>query len=128
MVEHTFVLEAERKFFAALTNADAHELRRLLDDAFVLIDLSGTVLSRAGFVSAIESGHLKFESIRVVNSEVRLYGETAIVTGETEMRGTSQDQYFHAFSRYTHVYREQDDDSFVLVSAQGTLVTREVHP
>src|SRR4051794_12952226 len=124
MVEHTFVLQAEKAFFTALTDSDRDALERLLDKDFVLIDLSGTVLHRAGFVSAIESGHLKFESIRAINSEVRLYGETAIVTGETEMRGTSQDQYFHAFSRYTHVYQEQEDDSFVMVSAQGTLVTR----
>jgi ketosteroid isomerase-like protein len=128
MVEHTFVLQAEKEFFAALTASDRDALERLLDKDFVLIDLSGTVLHRSGLISAIESGHLQFESIRAINSEVRLYGETAIVTGETEMRGTSQGQYFHAFSRYTHVYQEQADDTFVLVSAQGTLVTREARP
>jgi ketosteroid isomerase-like protein len=128
MVEHTFVLQAENAFFAALMASDRDALEQLLDKDFVLIDLSGTMLHLSGFISALESGHLKFESIRTINSEVRLYGETAIVTGETEMRGTSKDQYFQAFSRYTHVYQEQADDTFLLVSAQGTLITREARP
>jgi ketosteroid isomerase-like protein len=128
MMEHTFVLEAEQRFFAALTSADVHALERLLDDDFVLIDLSGAVSSRSKLISAVASGHLKFESIRVINSAVRFYGETAIVTGETELRGSSEDQSFHAFSRYTHVYQEQADDTFLLVSAQGTMLNREAHP
>ncbi len=128
MVEHTFVLEAEKKFFAALTTADAHALRHILDEDFVLIDLAGSVLNRSHLVAAVESQDLKFESIRVINSEVRFYAETAIVTGETEMRGSGQGQPFHFFSRYTHVYREQEDDTFILVSAQGTPVNREARP
>lgn len=120
MVEHTFVLKAEEQFFEALRHGDGQALRTLLDDDFVMIDLTGSLLGRDALVSAIESGHLKFEEIRVMNSEVRLYGETAIVTGEAEMNGL--------FSRYTHVYREQPDDSFVLVSAQDTRVSREAHP
>lgn len=128
MVEHTFVLETELKFFGAMTGADTHALHELLDDDFVMIDLTGKVSSRSQLLSAVESGRLKFESIKVIDSEVRFYGETAIVTGQTEMRGSSGDQPFHAFSRYTHVYQEQEDDSFVLVSAQGTLINQEAHP
>lgn len=128
MVEHTFVLKAEQDFFQAIKAADLDASRKLLDDDVVMIDLTGGVQSRSSLLSAVESGKLKFEEIRVMNSEVRFYGETAIVTGETEMRGLSNEQPFHVFSRYTHVYQEQEDDSFVLVSAQGTLVNREAHP
>lgn len=128
MVEHTFVLRAEQEFFHALTRADVHSLKKALDDDFVMIDLTGGVMSRSDLISTVESGVLKFDEIRVMNSEVRLYGETAIVTGETEMRGSGREQPFHVFSRYTHVYQEQEDDSFVLVSAQGTPVMREAHP
>ncbi len=128
MVEHTFVLKAEQEFFDAVKRADVHALRKALDEDLVMIDLSGGVMDRSGFLSAMESGVLKFEEIRVMNSEVRFYGETAIVTGETEMRGAGGGQPFHVFSRYTHVYQEQEDDSFVLVSAQGTQVNKPAHP
>ena len=128
MVEHTLVLKAEQDFIAALVGADVHKLAQLLDEDFVLIDLSGEVHDRSGLISALHSGTIKFESIRIVDSEVRLYGETAVVTGETEMQGSKGGQRFEVLSRYTHVYREQDDDSFQLVSAQGTLVTRAAHP
>ena len=128
MVELTFVLEAEQQFFNAIKRADVPALKKVLDEECVMIDLSGRVSSRASLLSAVESGDLKFEEIRMINSEVRFYGETAIVTGETEMRGASQGQPFHMFSRYTHVYQEQEDDSFLLVSAQGTQVTPQAHP
>jgi ketosteroid isomerase-like protein len=128
MVEHTLVLKTEQDFFAALIGADVHTLAQLLDEDFVLIDLSGDVHDRSGLISALHSGQIKFESIRILDSEVRLYGETAVVTGETEMRGSKDGQTFEAFSRYTHVYREQEDDSFQLVSAHGTLVNRAAHP
>jgi ketosteroid isomerase-like protein len=128
MVEHTFVLKAEEQFFEALQRGDGAVLRGCLDEDFVMIDLAGSVLKRHAFISAVESGELRFESIRVMNSEVRFYGETAIVTGEGEIRGFGRGQRIESFVRYTHVYQEQEDDSFVLVSAQGTTISREARP
>jgi ketosteroid isomerase-like protein len=128
MVEHTFVLQAEERFANALKIADVQTLHRWLDEDFVLIDLSGRVLNRAALIALLQSGELRFQEIRVIDSEVRLYGETAIVTGETEMRGQSKGQPFQVQSRYTHVYQEQADDSFLLVSAQGTIVSPAAHP
>ena len=115
----TDVLRAEKAFFDALVGSQADELERLLARDFSLADLSGGLLSKAALVDAVRSGMLRFENIDLVESSVRLYGTTAVVTGRTRLRGRLEGNPFAAHSRYTHVYVEQEGNLH-LAAAQGT--------
>lgn len=115
-------LLAEERFFAALNEADHHTLESVMAEDCVLIDvMTGSEVPRAEFVGLIGSGRLAFQSIERLDSRVRLYGGTAIVTGQTRMSGRFDKQLFWVRSRYTHVYAE-DHGRFRLVNAQGTPV------
>jgi hypothetical protein len=115
--------EADRQFFTSLIAADVAALGRLLADDFILIDvMSGSEVTKSSLLAVIESGQLRFEAIEPVESLVRLYQTTAVITGRTQMRGRFAEQPFIVSSRYTHVFVEQQGQ-WRLVTAQGTQVS-----
>lgn len=119
-------LLAEEHFFAALNDGDRAALESVIADDGVLIDvMTGSEILRAEFVELVGSGRLVFESIERLGARVRLYGRTAVVTGQTRMSGRFDKQTFQVRSRYTHVYAE-DRGGFRLVNAQGTPVPSAV--
>jgi len=67
---------------------------------------------------------VRFEAIDVLESRERRYGNFALVTGRTEMRGQGAGQTWAARSRYTHVFVEQQG-RWRLVAAQGTQIAGE---
>ena len=117
------VLVAEERFFSALSRRDMEVLEDVVADDCILIDvLTGSEVPRADFVDLVGSGRLVFDSIERLDVRARLYGTTAVVTGETRMIGRFDVKHFRVHSRYTHVYA-QGTDGFRLVNAQGTPVT-----
>src|ERR1700710_1259757 len=101
-------LDADKQFFHALITADAPALQQLLADDFILIDvLRGAENSKTDFLAVVQSGQIKFESIVPAENTVRVYGNTAVIIGRTEMKGNMGGMPFAASSRYTHVYVQQ---------------------
>lgn len=118
-------LAAERQFFGSLIKADVKGLERILGEDFLLIDvMTGSEVTKSGLLTVLGAGQLKFETVEQVESRLRLYGETAVVTGRTQMSGRFGETPFAARSRYTHVY-VRAQSQWRLVSAQGTQITNE---
>jgi ketosteroid isomerase-like protein len=116
-------LAVERQFFGFLIQADVKGLDRVLGDDFLLIDvMTGSEVARSDLLAVLGTGQLKFEAIEQLDSRLRLYGETAVVTGRTQMSGQFGGTPFAATSRYTHVY-VKTQSQWRLVSAQGTQIT-----
>jgi hypothetical protein len=89
----------------------------------MLIDvMGGSEIPKAMLLEVIRSGQLKFETIERLDSHVRLYQSTAVVTGSTQMSGRFGATPFTAHSRYTHVFVEQQSE-WRLVAAQGTQIS-----
>ena len=117
--EHA-AMKAEDEFFGALLRGDGTALEAVLTPDFLLIDvMSGSEIPRDVLVALVGSRQLRFESVERIDSLVRHYGNTAVVTGQTRMRGGLGDQRFEAHSRYTHVY-VRNEQGWQLASAQGT--------
>ena len=115
-------LAAEVQFFSALTSADMDALEHILARDFLLVDvMSGSEVTRDAFMDVLRSGMLKFEDIAAMEKRVRLYDNTAIVTGRTHMTGHFNGASFALISRYTHIYVELHG-RWQLVSAQGTQI------
>ena len=114
------VLDAENRFFGALLGFNRAALDAVLAPDFLLIDvMTGSEIPREFLVDAVAARQLVFETIDRSDGRVRQYGNTAIVTGETRMRGRYGEQSFAAHSRYTHVYLK-GASGWQLVTAQGT--------
>jgi len=114
------VIGTEARFFEALLRGDREGLEDILGNDFALIDvMSGSEVPRDAIVDLVGSRRLVFESIERLDSRLRLYDRTAIVTGQTRMSGHYDTQRFQAHSRYTHVY-VLGRVGWRLVAAQGT--------
>ena len=114
------VSSAEGRFFTALLEADGGALDAILTTDFVLIDvMTGSEITGPVLREVVTGRQLVFESVERIDSRVRVYGSSAIVTGQTRMSGRYLQQTWSAHSRYTHVYI-RGDDGWRLASAQGT--------
>lgn len=74
------VLRADEELRQAFLQHDAAALNRLLADDWKVIHVNGREQSKAQFIDAIQSGRAKFLSIELDQTDMRLYGDTAILT------------------------------------------------
>jgi Domain of unknown function (DUF4440) len=83
-------LAAEQQFFSSLIGGDVGALDRILGDDFLLIDvMTGSEVKKADLLAVLRSGQLKFGAIEPIESQVRHYGITAVITGRTQMTDDS---------------------------------------
>lgn len=64
----------------ALVRADIPMLNEIFADEFTIIRPNGMVVGKADAVKDVESGKTKFESIEELDSKIRIYGNTAVMT------------------------------------------------
>jgi ketosteroid isomerase-like protein len=122
MTDEQGPLAAERRFFTALVQGDVSFLEDVLAEDFLLIDvMSGSEVPKAAMLDVLRSGQLQFHSIEPAEARVRRYGETALITGRTEMKMSFGGNAIEARSRYTHVFVEEDG-RWRMVAAQGTQI------
>lgn len=55
-------------------------------------------------VSAYDSGSLKYESVKFDEIKVHAYGDTAVVTGRSTIKGKDNGKDISGQTRYTRVY------------------------
>ena len=114
--------KADQEFFTALIEGDQAALNRILADDFQLIDvMTGSTVSKAALREILGERGLRFDEINRIDYRVRIYGSTAIITGQTKMVGSFTGQRFELDSRYTHVFVEQGN-GWRMVAAQGTQI------
>ena len=114
------VLHTDRLFFSCLASGNAQALDELLADDFVMVGITcGSEIPKAALLVVMSCGQLKFHAMEPSEVRVRLYGDTAVVTGRTQIGGQCGDDPFHADTRYTHVY-VRHQDAWRMVNAQGT--------
>ena len=58
------------------------------------------IRGKAEWVDGVRSGRLRYESVTLRNLKVRLYGDTAVVTGEYTQKATSDGQDYSARGAY----------------------------
>ena len=95
-------VDAQR--FAAMVARDRQALERLLADDLTYTHSTGQVESKAQFLESIASGTLVYRSIAPEEVAVRVYGETAVVTGRAVIRVDTRGQALVLPVRFTSVY------------------------
>ena len=114
--------KAELEFFTALIEADQEALNGILADDFLLIDvMTGSAVSKAALREILGERGLRFDEINRIDYRVRIYGATAVITGQTEMFGHFNGRRFEVDSRYAHVFVEQGN-VWRMVAAQVTQI------
>jgi ketosteroid isomerase-like protein len=103
------LLKLEDEFTRAITNNDADALDEILADDWIIVDPDGSIIDKARFLGVIKSGILSHELMESIDMRVRLYGNTAVVTGLTTTKGKFMGQHFASCERATDIFVKQTD-------------------
>jgi ketosteroid isomerase-like protein len=103
------LVKLENEFARAVANNDAGALDGLLADDWIIVDPDGSIVDKARFLGVIRSGALSHESMESTDLRVRLYGNTAVVTGLTATKGKFMGQDFASGERATDIFVKQAD-------------------
>jgi ketosteroid isomerase-like protein len=103
------LVKLEDEFARAVASNDADALDGILADDWIIVDPDGSILEKAHFLGVIKSGVLVHESMESTDLRVRLYGNTAVVTGLTTTKGKFMGQDFASCERATDIFVKQTD-------------------
>jgi ketosteroid isomerase-like protein len=94
----------EKDRAAAVVKGDVATLEGLTSDDYVLINANGQVADKATTMNDIKTGRIKLTSNEVSDLKVRLYGDTAVVTGKSTAKGTIAGRELKGPVMFTRVY------------------------
>jgi ketosteroid isomerase-like protein len=101
-------LTLEKAFAEAIVRNDLEGIGRLVTDDWIIIDPNGEIVDRARFFDVIKSGALTHDMMESEDFRVRVYGDSAVVTGVTRTTGKFMGQEFSTQERATDVFVKRD--------------------
>ena len=76
------VLKAQSARISAMIGADIEKLDGLLTDNLTYAHTTGWTETKTGYLETIKSGRINYISFVPKDVEIRIYGETAVLTGK----------------------------------------------
>ena len=108
-------------FNRALKEQDYATLERLYAGDYMLVRPDGSVLNKQEVLQDLRSGGLRFHSIELSQTEVRMYGSTAVLTAESQAVSSRNGMESRSHFRLIAVYVQQEQ-SIKLVHFQSTFL------
>jgi ketosteroid isomerase-like protein len=122
VVEEIRKLDRER--IQAQVNADSVALDRIYADDFIGIGPSGTLRTKKDVLADLKSGSLKFQSITTDDVRIRVYGDAAVETGLSTMKGQDAEKVVPEENRFTRVWIRQGGRWRLVANHYSNLVKR----
>ena len=79
------ILALEEERFAAMIARDFPRLQLLVHDELMYTHSSGVVDGKATWLDAMKSGRVKYKKAQCTERKVRMYGDTALITGRAQI-------------------------------------------
>ena len=98
------IKKMEKDRAAAVVKGDVATLEGLTSDDYVLINANGQVSNKAETMSMIKTGKIKLTANEVSDLSVRVYGDTAVVTGKSTAKGSINGIELKGPVMFTRVY------------------------
>ena len=102
------LLKLEEAFAEAIVKNDLEGIGWLVADDWIIIDPNGEIVDRTRFFEVIKSGALTHDTMESEDFRVRVYGDSAVVTGITRTKGRFMGQEFSTQERATDVFVKRD--------------------
>ncbi|MGB6385431.1 MAG: nuclear transport factor 2 family protein [Terriglobales bacterium] len=106
---------------AAVVKGDMATLEKETSDDYTLVNINGQVSNKAQMIDGFKSGQNKLTSNELSDMKVRVYGNTAVVTGKVEVKGMMGGKDVNGQAMYTRVYVKKAG-RWVSVALQQTRV------
>jgi ketosteroid isomerase-like protein len=98
------IAEAERELAAAHLSLDLDTIERLLHPDYVIVQPGGRIESKAEVLASYRVGGRHWDTAEVDQLDVRLHGDTAIVTGRWRASGENNGEPFDYAARFLSVW------------------------
>jgi ketosteroid isomerase-like protein len=112
------IAAVEDRLRAAMLDGDIIALDALLDEGLVFTDQSGHRLGKAQDLEAHRSGLLAIGGLDMVEREIRIVGDVAVVTMTADIAGSYADTAFAGRFAYTRIWSCADDAEWRVIAAQ----------
>lgn len=102
------IVAALHRACEAYRTGDVEFLEGFLADNYTLTDSRGNVTRRDADLAQVRAGDPRYEVFENRDMDVRLYGDAAVVTGITSVKGTSGGEPFKADFQFTDTMIKRD--------------------
>jgi ketosteroid isomerase-like protein len=116
-VEEIRTLEQERN--TAIVHGDAATLNRMTSEDYTFITLRGELRTKAEIVKGFQTGSFHYQSREISDLNIRVFGDTAVVTGRSTQKGMENGKDYSGDYRFTRVYVRQNG-KWITVALQAT--------
>ena len=79
------ILALEEERFGAMIARDFPRLQLLVHDELMYTHSSGVVDGKASWLDSMKSGRVKYKKAQCTERKVRMYGDTALITGRAQI-------------------------------------------
>jgi ketosteroid isomerase-like protein len=100
----TAIQKLERDWAEAVKRRDADKIGRLQADEFVFTGPGGEVWQKARVLETIKAGDLEIDSFEMSDSQVRVYGDTAVILFRVDWTGRFRGMDISGPQRMTDVW------------------------
>ncbi|MGN6436636.1 MAG: nuclear transport factor 2 family protein [Agriterribacter sp.] len=102
------LLLVEQAWDAAMMNNDVEEIGRFMSDDWVIIGTEGGITTKAEFLDFIGSGVVQHSRMEADETQVKVYGDTAIIITRGTSAGLYNKQYFELYEWATSFFIKQN--------------------
>lgn len=111
----------EEKWDAANLKGDAAALGAIFADTFISTSSEGKVRTKAEILAQLKSGEMKYQTSKMDDMKVFLYGEAAVVNGRWKGKFVEKGKTVDATERFTDTYVRQSGQ-WRCVSSHGSTI------
>ena len=113
----------EQDWGEAIAHHDADFLERTESDDYTYTGPDGVVSHKPDELAGARVGFAQVESFKHRDIKVHVYGDTAVVTGATTLKGTAGDTDLSGEFRWTDVFVRRDGQ-WQVVASQATAISK----
>jgi ketosteroid isomerase-like protein len=89
------------KWASVVGQADLAGLAELLHNDYMHVHATALVESKSKFIEALQTGARKYDPIKIEDATVRVFGDSAIVTGKFALKATTRDRVIEGVNRFS---------------------------
>lgn len=104
------LIRISQEWDRAMVGKDAEEIGRYMADDWKIVGSDGRVGDKVAFLGLVRSGALTHDVMESHDLDVRVYGDTAVVTARGVSGGKYQGQAFREVERVSCVFVRQNGE------------------
>lgn len=99
-LSNSAALNVAERWATVVGQADIAGLNELLHADYVHVHATALVESKAKFIEALQTGARKYDPIKIEDSNVRVFGDSAVISGKFVLRATTRDRVIEGVNRF----------------------------